>query len=1275
MRLQTLHCTQVGYWGAPLQLDLSRHLTVVLGDNEAGKSTLRRALRALLFGPDKALAAPLTVASFDMGATMVLDSTTQTIHRKGRNFQAALSPDLADLLSETNAGRFASLFDLTHENLWPQEQDFLKADGALGSLMFGVRTGVSPARLQQARKRIDDALAQVNSGKKGNEGIPHCGKQFHEADQRYRQLAGFAENDSLNDQRQALDKKVGELDTKLRKLDEKSRRLSSLIEGAAELEQLNSDQRLKQAMVLEGQPLPVAQVASFSARLLRVEEFEEQFNAKHATLQEASADLGSAQESGGLHALVEQCDALRETVTLLAADMRTLDEQGRQHAQKSSELRRVLERLGAGVEEDPVMAARALLRPEPLAAQLRALAEAHVELQSRLQHTDDLLRAAQRTLDGIADVEESTDEIAVEALESALTYFEEAASAEREIDQLNKQQAEAIPALERHRAALGVAVDADRPDVLRPPSPDAAKQAEQRLAEAQQKLTAVRAQVKHHVDEEKALQRKLAEQRSKIGGVASVEDVARARALRDERLDTLCAALVTSKGQVPVTVTMAELVEELRTLVRQSDLLVDRRMEAGEALGELRAGELQAEQLSARVEESRQEKDAAMRALSHASEATSALWSFLSQAPDSAATWFAQYGAWRDASDAHQQRAAELRQLRDRLAVAYKDALGILDGTLPRLEEMGSAQAMQVEVQRELNTRNACTVRIEALRTQQQAARTEVTAAKDDATAVRDELEAWQAQWNESTRDLPAALERQPAAVVRWLALQEELRRTLEEIDRLADDRRQLSEAIADSQGRIRDLREAAVKLAPDMPLPEGLGPIAVFARLDEACKLSRSRHAERERLTRDRDRARREMASAREAWEKARSQLLNDWTDAGLVEPCSLEALETMQQRAAKFEKLNQDIAETEAVLRGRWGDEVPAASAELAENSVVVLEARLEDVASELKRTRDERETLANQRRDADRALEAMREVHDVNAAVQDRTDALEALFNKLEERYRLQLAKLILDQAYREASDGGQGIEEMASTYFVELTDGAYSGLRISDEDPSKPGLVAVESARNEKTLDELSAGTRDQIWLALRLAGIVAAARETPFPLLLDDSLVQFDDTRAKAALKLLHRISAQVQVILFTHHDHVADLARDVVPEADFGLVVLPGVSGAMRERAASKTTRQRYSRPVLEQSEEAVSIETGMIDDLVQPVPGHNANNVDEARGIILAVLDDASAPMGKAAILEAAMGKGYRIESVWLQAINSLLVDQAVKKEGEKKGTKYRVA
>jgi uncharacterized protein YhaN len=76
--------------------------------------------------------------------------------------------------------------------------------------------------------------------------------------------------------------------------------------------------------------------------------------------------------------------------------------------------------------------------------------------------------------------------------------------------------------------------------------------------------------------------------------------------------------------------------------------------------------------------------------------------------------------------------------------------------------------------------------------------------------------------------------------------------------------------------------------------------------------------------------------------------------------------------------------------------------------------------------------------------------------------------------------------------------------------------------------------------------MSTGTRDQLYLALRLATLDQdLAGSEPLPFVVDDILIQFDDRRAQATLEALADFSARTQVILFTHHARVVEQARAI----------------------------------------------------------------------------------------------------------------------------------
>lgn len=169
------------------------------------------------------------------------------------------------------------------------------------------------------------------------------------------------------------------------------------------------------------------------------------------------------------------------------------------------------------------------------------------------------------------------------------------------------------------------------------------------------------------------------------------------------------------------------------------------------------------------------------------------------------------------------------------------------------------------------------------------------------------------------------------------------------------------------------------------------------------------------------------------------------------------------------------------------------------------------------------------------------------------QDAANALALLVTDTERFIRLQYAITFLrDQveAFRKKSQGP--MMEKTSHYFSALTSNLYSGVAAQLDDNDKPQLVALrrEGDNNlEVHTAGLSEGTADQLYLALRLAAIdLHLDKHTPIPLILDDLLMTFDDQRTRALLPVLAELSKKTQILIFTHHSHLNQLAQETTPE-------------------------------------------------------------------------------------------------------------------------------
>ena len=112
---------------------------------------------------------------------------------------------------------------------------------------------------------------------------------------------------------------------------------------------------------------------------------------------------------------------------------------------------------------------------------------------------------------------------------------------------------------------------------------------------------------------------------------------------------------------------------------------------------------------------------------------------------------------------------------------------------------------------------------------------------------------------------------------------------------------------------------------------------------------------------------------------------------------------------------------------------------------------------------------------------------------------------------------------------------------------ITEKRFVGLEPDYEAGDEPVLVGVRESGEKVALAGMSDGTQDQLCFALRLASLEKFNGDgEPLPLLVDDAFVNFDNARARAALKVLGNLGTKAQVIFFTHHQHMVHLATEAV---------------------------------------------------------------------------------------------------------------------------------
>lgn len=259
-----------------------------------------------------------------------------------------------------------------------------------------------------------------------------------------------------------------------------------------------------------------------------------------------------------------------------------------------------------------------------------------------------------------------------------------------------------------------------------------------------------------------------------------------------------------------------------------------------------------------------------------------------------------------------------------------------------------------------------------------------------------------------------------------------------------------------------------------------------------------------------------------------------------------ALESVENQLNAYAGGQSLDQFESEAAAYQPGEIDSEIQALNHEIqrheearanAYQAIGVLQARVEQMDG------------------SDRAATLLQEQQNLLARIR----------REAEQYAKLTIAQDVLAKSiehYRSQNEGA--VLSRASLCFSRMTSGQYSTLRVDFNSDDEPVLYAVRS--DGTTLvpaNRLSDGTADALYLSMRIASLeVHLKSHRQIPLIVDDCLIQFDDERAAAALGVLSELSERTQVILFTHHSHLVDLAAATLTKDQYHLHELDAIAAS-----------------------------------------------------------------------------------------------------------------
>lgn len=208
---------------------------------------------------------------------------------------------------------------------------------------------------------------------------------------------------------------------------------------------------------------------------------------------------------------------------------------------------------------------------------------------------------------------------------------------------------------------------------------------------------------------------------------------------------------------------------------------------------------------------------------------------------------------------------------------------------------------------------------------------------------------------------------------------------------------------------------------------------------------------------------------------------------------------------------------------------------------------------------------------RADETRPLELGQKVEGLRARLGDAIDEWAPLMlaRHLMEQARLRFEK---NQQPQLLMDSGEIFQRLTMGEYVQLT-------RAIGKETELLAVPRIGTARSPR---EMSTGTREQLYLAIRLAYLRQySQRAEPLPLVMDDVLVNFDEDRARQTLRVLHEFSGKYQILFLTCHRRMVELMRSIMPDLK-PLELKPGSFERTDESEAVPTAevkRPSRSRP------------------------------------------------------------------------------------------------
>lgn len=1127
----------------------SAPLVVLYGANEAGKTTALNGIRQALFGfkpsNNKYLTGQTMQASVDL---TLQDGSELTFQRtKGRKDQidaqlqgVAIDDSRFDeVYTSLNLESYQNLFGFSQEELRAGQaalQDAKLSEALAGGSFGGIHV------LENLRSELSQSLADLYKSRGKNTPINQKLKEIQECKQELHAFQTSATE--IRDLRKQLKQAIEQNDllrdkaTDLLALRQRAERLQKALPSfeqfevvRQELSEIDIPAGLDSTFVTQWGDY-AEQRKTLQQRIQQLKDVLQKLNHELKRLGGNSELLDSEDliESLGhqaenisalreeLWGLTKQCQVSETRLKNLLAEIELVElPESKEGLQVSLPQKRRLQELARGYRSnrDEVL---------QLQGQLKAIGEVGSEIESDLPEIDELnlLRASLQQLQQL----ETQAQHRFEALQKAMDDPEFLKLARRLAEQLvaggQLQMQWQLPKPKRVDALAAEFVELDQ--LARQLELDSDK-----LAAEQEELEAASSQSnsKQH-EESEALLRQLS--------VFSEQRVGVINQWMDELSQPLIAASISPEQQI-------RRLQELERIGQAADQARDDMIEVAEALAQVRQNQKRLEEIREREGELQiQRVDLMERRQQLHENWANALESLPLQeiAPDAFQDWMTEFESWRREQERQQGLRKELHRLRGQIRQIREQ---LVDDWPAALSANESAEQLFEQLQEWS----------ERLRSHQQESKRQADSARKQ-KELDARLKGLEAEQSKLTLEFSAWLQSTPVTFDWPPSDCEQLLSVLEgihaESQKLLGVRQEIDsgnaklERFENEVAALRShLEERGVSKAADSYCREP--EVWMLSQL-RALREIREERARRIQLASDIEHQTQMLGESEEQRESLDKKLAALCLTAGSGSPSETQSL---LERIHRAEQLRDRLGKHKAALMAHCGKaDFDEFCLQLADNHPAQVEMQLKENHKQLSLVdgqREEQQTTIGQ-------LQERLEVLAQSSRYQSGLHKLQTLRGELAElSEQWVVTKLAQEMLSRSidlfATENEPSLLRKAHMFLATLTGGRYVTV---EHEPGNKEKFFVRNAEGEAFQpDRLSTGTREQLYLAIRMAFISEYCQcHEALPVVMDDCFVNFDDNRTERALKAVASWDEGVQTIILSCHRRLPEIVARIAPD-------------------------------------------------------------------------------------------------------------------------------